>query len=59
MALAADVSNQYGAEFIGELDGVKEQFFAISNERKIRHPGVEVILESSVGALFVNPVDPT
>lgn len=58
MALAADVSNQYGAEFIGELDGVKEQFFAISNERKIRHPGVEAILESSVGALFGNAVDP-
>lgn len=58
MALAADVSNQYGAEFIGELDGVKEQFFAISNERKIRHPGVEVILESSVGALFANAAGP-
>lgn len=52
MALSADVQGQFGAEFIGELDGVKEQFFAISNERKIRHPGVEAILEGSVGALF-------
>ena len=54
MALAEDVQSQLGVRLIGELDGVKEQFFAISNERKIRHPGVEAILESSVGALFVH-----
>lgn len=52
MALAADVASQFGAELVGEFDGVREQFFAISNERKVRHPGVEAILESSAGALF-------
>ena len=56
MALAEDARAQFGAEFVGELDGVKEQFFAISNERKIRHPGVEAILESSAGALFGNAI---
>lgn len=59
MALANDVFNQFGAEFVGELEGVKEQFFAISNERKIRHPGVEAILESSAGALFGKAVRET
>jgi len=52
MALAADVLTQFGVELVGELDGVREQFFAISNERKIRHPGVEAMLAGSTGALF-------
>lgn len=52
MALADEVAKRFGACLVGEMDGVKEQFFAISNERKIRHPGVEIILESSISALF-------
>lgn len=56
MALAGDVLNRFGAKLVGELEGVREQFFAISNERKIRHPGVEIILESSITTLFGNTV---
>lgn len=52
MALATDVSAQFGVALVGELDGVREQFFAISNERKIRHPGVEAMIDGSTGALF-------
>lgn len=52
MALAGDVLAQCGAHLVGELDGVKEQFFAISNERKVRHPGVEAILQGSLDTLF-------
>ena len=32
---------------VGELEGVREQVFAISSERRIRHPGVEAILAAS------------
>jgi len=45
-ALASDVKRQFGAVPVGELDGVQEQFFAISNERKIKHPAVDAILSA-------------
>lgn len=45
-ALALDVKQQFGAVPVGELSQVREQFYAISNERKIRHPAVEAILSA-------------
>jgi LysR family transcriptional activator of nhaA len=45
-ALAADLEAQFGAVTVGEVPEVREQVFAISNERKIKHPGVEAILSS-------------
>lgn len=45
--LAADIAAQYGAEPVGELSGVKEQFYAISAERRIRHPAVEAIRQAA------------
>ncbi len=43
-ALEADIAAQFGAVPVGELPEVKEQYYAISNERRIRHPAVEAIL---------------
>jgi LysR family transcriptional activator of nhaA len=48
-ALAADVEAQFGATPVGELQNVHEQFYAISNERKIKHPAVEAILAAIHG----------
>ena len=48
-ALADDVVAQFGAVPVGPLQGVKEQFYAISNERKIKHPAVEAILSAIHG----------
>ncbi|GAA4028392.1 transcriptional activator NhaR [Actimicrobium antarcticum] len=48
-ALAEDVAAQFGAVPVGPLHGVKEQFYAISNERKIKHPAVEAILSAIHG----------
>lgn len=45
-ALAADMSEQFGAVVVGRLPQVREQFYAISNERKIKHPAVEAILSA-------------
>ena len=47
--LGPDVAAQLGAEPVGELEGVNEQVFAISGERRIRHPGVEAILAGAAG----------
>jgi LysR family transcriptional activator of nhaA len=46
--LAADVHAQFGAVLVGTVPQVREQFYAISNERKIKHPAVEAILRSGV-----------
>lgn len=51
-ALVADVEEQFGAVPVGELTQVREQFYAISNERKIKHPAIEAILSASHGKVF-------
>jgi len=51
-ALARDVKEQFGAVPVGEIP-VREQFYAISNERKIKHPAVEAILSDVHGATLV------
>ena len=45
-ALQADIEEQFGAVLIGQVPQVREHVFAISNERKIKHPAVEAILSS-------------
>jgi LysR family transcriptional activator of nhaA len=45
-ALARDIEEQFGAVLVGEAAELREQFFAISNERKIKHPAVEAILSA-------------
>ncbi|MFL6674660.1 MAG: transcriptional activator NhaR [Massilia sp.] len=45
-ALASDLAEQYGAVLVGQVPQVREQFYAISNERKIKHPAVEAILSA-------------
>ncbi|MDO8933721.1 MAG: transcriptional activator NhaR [Rhodocyclaceae bacterium] len=42
-ALTADIAAQFDAVPVGELPEVTEQYYAISNERRIRHPAVEAI----------------
>jgi LysR family transcriptional activator of nhaA len=46
-ALASDIEEQFGAVQVGPVPGVREQFYVISNERKIKHPAVEAILAAA------------
>jgi LysR family transcriptional activator of nhaA len=48
-ALEKDVRDQFGAVPVGALADVREQFYAISNERRIKHPAVEAILAAIPG----------
>jgi len=41
------INNQYGAEIIGRTTGVKERFYAISPERKIKHPAVKHLVAAA------------
>ncbi len=42
----------YGAVPVGEIPDVQERFYAISLERKVRHPAVKALLEASYGGIF-------
>ncbi len=44
--LAQDVLGQFGAVEVGAMSQVREQIYVISNERKIRHPAIEAILNA-------------
>lgn len=49
----AEVMAQYGVETIGRSDEVKERFYAISAERRLKHPAVVAISDAARRALFV------
>lgn len=51
-ALADDIQSQYGVGVVGTLPEVREQFYAISNERRITHPAVEAIRNATGRKLF-------
>ncbi|MNO04794.1 hypothetical protein D3C81_2259370 [compost metagenome] len=43
--IADEVRRQYGVQLIGQTDAVTESFYAISVERKVKHPGIVAITE--------------
>ncbi len=47
LVLAEQAAEQLNARPLGEMAGVSEQIYAISNERRIRHPAIEVLCSSS------------
>jgi len=50
--VAERVARQYGVEALGELPDVRERFYAISPERKIKHPAVAHLVEHAKGTVF-------
>ena len=52
--IAEEVEKQYGVVSIGQTDNVREQFYAISVERKISHPAVVAITETAREWLFLD-----
>ncbi|MEH6435293.1 LysR family transcriptional regulator [Massilia sp. DD77] len=44
-----EIELQLGAALVGRVPEVREHFYAISNERKIKHPAVEAILNAVHG----------
>lgn len=47
-----EVREAYGVEVIGRLDAVRERFYGISVERKLKHPAVVAISEGARRELF-------
>jgi LysR family transcriptional activator of nhaA len=52
-AIDDEVQKQYGVRLVGRLSDVRERFYAISVERKLKHPAVIAICESAKKELFV------
>lgn len=50
--IAEEVINEYGVVAIGATNKIREQFYAISVERKISHPAVAAITETAREWLF-------
>jgi LysR family transcriptional activator of nhaA len=50
--LEEETAVQYGVKVLGRSDELVEEFFAISVERRITHPGVAAITQAARGALF-------
>jgi LysR family transcriptional activator of nhaA len=54
-ALEREIRDQYGVRVLGRTDAVREEFFAISVERRLSHPCVIAITERARGDLFTQP----
>lgn len=52
--IEAEVELQYKVTAIGRVDEVREHFYAISVERRVRHPVVSVVVEQARDLMFAN-----
>ena len=52
--IEAEIKRQYAVQTVGRLDEVRERFYAISVERKLKHPAVVAISEAAQQHLFTN-----
>lgn len=50
--IAREIARQYQVRVIGEVPEIKEQYYAISVERRLRHPAVLAISEQARHQLF-------
>lgn len=51
-AIEKAVRRQYGVRIVGRTAEIKEQFYAISVQRRLKHPAVRAICESAKRTLF-------
>ena len=51
-AIEAEIRRQYGVRVVGRIDDVRETFYAITAERKVKHPAVVRLTELAQKRLF-------
>lgn len=51
-AIAREIERQYDSRAVGQIDRVRERFYAISMERRMKHPAVVAIADLARGKLF-------
>ncbi len=47
-----EICNNFNVKVIGKTEGIKQRYYAISAERKVRHPAVAAICDSARNSLF-------
>lgn len=50
-AIEKEVRRQYQVQIVGRIDAIKEHFYAISVERRVRHPALLMISDAARGVL--------
>jgi LysR family transcriptional activator of nhaA len=53
MAVAKEVEQQYRVKFIGKVPNVRERLYAVTVERRIKHPAVIAICETAKTVVFL------
>lgn len=51
-AIEEEIQTQYRVELVGQVDEVRDQFFAISVERRLKHPAVLAISQAARSTIF-------
>jgi len=51
-AVEREIVRQFGVRIIGRTDAVRERYYAISAERRLKHPAVVAITRAARGELF-------
>lgn len=54
-AVEAEVRAHYGVELVGRADDLRERFYAISVERRLKHPAVVALSDAARHELFAAP----
>ena len=52
--IAEEVCENFQVREIGRLDEIKQRFYAISPERKVKHPAVAAICDTARGEIFAS-----
>lgn len=47
-----EVRKQYGVQVVGRIEAVRERFYAVSHERRLKHPAVVAVCEAAREKLF-------
>lgn len=55
LILAREIATQFDAQPIGEAGGVREQYFAVTTERRIRHPAVDALRAAATDTQSAQP----
>ncbi len=47
-----EIIHQYTVQLVGQIESIREKFYAITVERKVTHPAVVAIVEAARGEIF-------
>jgi LysR family transcriptional activator of nhaA len=53
-----EIKREYGVQVVGRAQDIQERFYAITVERRLKHPGVVAISESAKSGLFGSEQQP-